>query len=386
MSVGTDGYSEDRMALEVIAKAVPAEMIGSITSKVSAKVAWDTIRTMYVGVERVWKANKLRRKFDALKLRDGENVDDFGIRINKIAHQLAILNDVCMEEKLVRKFLQALPGRYYQIAMSIETCLDPGDMSVEELIGRLKSAKERHDLGASVARLNLTEDELVARVAARMNLSGEASSGVNRGTSLSQKRGRGRGHGGGGSRGGGPRPPWARGGNDGYAGRTGGGNSEPVDDNQCKYCGKTGHWVRECRKKKKDMAAAAAAHSAHTAQAEEEKEPMLLLATASVNGGRSIPNLHQRRRRQRLCSSRSLAMGRKGCRGCWQISCWRRSTPTTWWRQLLWHLRLWAAPKRGQRRASPRSTSRRTNSSCSWEGMASATAPGGSWTLEQPIT
>lgn len=171
VSVGTDDYVEDRMALEVIAKAVPTELMGTIASKATAKIAWDAISTMHVGVERVRKAkaNTLRREFDGLKFRDGETVDEFGVRINRIAHQLTVLNNACAEEEIVRKFLQALPPRYAQISMAIETFLDLSKISVEELIGRLKSAEERHGLGSgSIASLNLTEDELIARVAAKM--------------------------------------------------------------------------------------------------------------------------------------------------------------------------------------------------------------------------
>ncbi|CAD6254211.1 unnamed protein product [Miscanthus lutarioriparius] len=63
--------------------------------------------------------------------------------------------------------------------MAIETLLDLNDTSLEELIGRLKAAEERFNLGGtgSVARLNLTEDELVARVVSKLQLSGEGASG-----------------------------------------------------------------------------------------------------------------------------------------------------------------------------------------------------------------
>jgi hypothetical protein len=46
VSMGTDDYTEDHMALEVIAKVVPTEMIGSIATKATAKIAWDAIWTM----------------------------------------------------------------------------------------------------------------------------------------------------------------------------------------------------------------------------------------------------------------------------------------------------------------------------------------------------
>jgi hypothetical protein len=41
------------MALDVLSSAVPPEMVAAVASKTSAKAAWDTIKTMRVGDERV---------------------------------------------------------------------------------------------------------------------------------------------------------------------------------------------------------------------------------------------------------------------------------------------------------------------------------------------
>jgi hypothetical protein len=51
VSDGTTDFMEDRMALEVIAKAVPLEMLGSIASKPSARVAWESLILRNVGVD-----------------------------------------------------------------------------------------------------------------------------------------------------------------------------------------------------------------------------------------------------------------------------------------------------------------------------------------------
>lgn len=61
----------------------------------------------------------------------------------------------------MQKFLQALPVKYGQIAMSISILLDLSEAFVEELIWWLKLTEERHDFGGgsgSIAKLNLTED------------------------------------------------------------------------------------------------------------------------------------------------------------------------------------------------------------------------------------
>jgi hypothetical protein len=51
----TPDYTEDRMALEVITKAVPPELLGSTASKTSIKEVWDAIILRNVGVDRVRK-------------------------------------------------------------------------------------------------------------------------------------------------------------------------------------------------------------------------------------------------------------------------------------------------------------------------------------------
>jgi hypothetical protein len=160
-------------------------------------------------------------------------------------------------------------------------------MPVDELISRLKPSEERinRNAGKSIASLNLTEDELVVQLSSRPNVSGNG--GLDRlkeSPSSNNKRGRGRGkvHGSGGrggNRGGGnttgrgSEGAGVCGGEN--AGRGGGGTSGDVTSDECRYCGKKGHWARECRKKKRD-------EEVHTAQAEEEDEPTLFMASATI--------------------------------------------------------------------------------------------------------
>jgi hypothetical protein len=78
--VGTTDFTEDRLALEVIAKAVASELMGSIASKPSAMAAWESLVLHNVGVdrERKAKASTLKREFDSLTFEAGEWIDDFG--------------------------------------------------------------------------------------------------------------------------------------------------------------------------------------------------------------------------------------------------------------------------------------------------------------------
>jgi len=174
---------EDLMAMEAISKSVPADMVVMMTNKGSAKAAWDDIKTANVSVERIHraKAQTLRGEFDTLVFKDGESVDEFAVWISTVVQQLRTLGDDNSEPTVVRKFLQALPPHFHQIALSIETLLDLETQSMEELVGCLKAAEERHDLsggGNNLARVNLTEEELVARVSKKLQLSHGPSNSV----------------------------------------------------------------------------------------------------------------------------------------------------------------------------------------------------------------
>jgi hypothetical protein len=141
---GSEDYTEDHMALEVIAKAVSLEMLGSITSKPTVKTTWDSITLRNVGVDQVQKAkaSSVEREFNALTFHDGESVDDFDAYIRRIMNQLVVLGYEYKEEEVVRQFLLALLHKFEQIVASIETLLDVESMTVDELIGRLKPTED----------------------------------------------------------------------------------------------------------------------------------------------------------------------------------------------------------------------------------------------------
>jgi hypothetical protein len=102
VSVETTDYAEDRMAMEVISKAVAVNMMGPIASKSMAKAVWESIKLRNVGVDRVCKAkaSTLKHELDSLMFLDGESIDEFGARLGRITNQLAVLGFEYEEEEI----------------------------------------------------------------------------------------------------------------------------------------------------------------------------------------------------------------------------------------------------------------------------------------------
>jgi hypothetical protein len=153
------------------------------------------------------------------------------------------------------------------MACSIETLLDLKELSIEELSGRLASSEGHNELEQDTSgTLYLTEEEWRARSKSHQPGSGGSGSG-------------GKQH-----------KDCLSGGKDGARG------SGASKDDKCRYCGKKGHWARECRKKKRDEEA-----QAHLVQNEDDHaDPALLMAvrapddildaTASTHGLRVYLN------------------------------------------------------------------------------------------------
>jgi hypothetical protein len=141
-------------------------MVQVLAAKDNAKAAWDTIKTMRVGVDRVREARRqrLRKEFDQLAFKAGENVEDFSLRVSSIVTELQSLGDTTSKLDGIQKILRVVPKRYGQMACSIETLLDLKELSIEELNSRLASSEGHDELEQDTSgTLYLTEEEWRAR-------------------------------------------------------------------------------------------------------------------------------------------------------------------------------------------------------------------------------
>jgi hypothetical protein len=101
--MGEPGEREDMAALAALIRAAPPEMVPVLAVKESANEAWEAIKMMRMGVDRVREATaqRLRKEFEQISFKNGESLDTFGMHITGIVNNLRTLSDNVDEVRVV---------------------------------------------------------------------------------------------------------------------------------------------------------------------------------------------------------------------------------------------------------------------------------------------
>ena len=141
-----------------------------LVNKKTVKEAWEVVKMMRLGADRIKDVNaqKLIQEFENISFKDGETVDDFGMRINNLVANLKNLGETVEETKVVKKFLRVAPPRFTQVVVLIEMFRDLKTLKLEELVGKLHAAEDRMDgkvdqTDDKAGRLLLAEEDWLAR-------------------------------------------------------------------------------------------------------------------------------------------------------------------------------------------------------------------------------
>ncbi|KAL8097202.1 hypothetical protein AgCh_030354 [Apium graveolens] len=160
---GSSDDRVDKLALAVIYQGIPEDVLIAIAEKETAKEAWDAVKVMCQGAERVKKARvqTLKAEFEAINMKDSDSLDDFCLKMNGLVTNIRALGEEVSESYVVKKLLRAVPGKFLQIAATIEQFGNLETMTVEETIGSLKAHNERlrGHVEPSGGKLLLTQEE-----------------------------------------------------------------------------------------------------------------------------------------------------------------------------------------------------------------------------------
>ncbi|KAL8116816.1 hypothetical protein AgCh_023110 [Apium graveolens] len=247
-------HPQDYSGQEEIILGIPEDILLSVADKSTAKEAWDAIKTLCLGADRVKKARAqtLKAEFEGLNMKDSEKLDDFCMKLNGLVTNIRALGETIEESYVVKKLLRAVPSKFLQIASTIEQFGNVEEMSVEEAVGSLKAHEERlcGHVENTGEQLLLTEQEL----SKMENKDGQLLLTREEWMKRSNK--------------GGTEPQNSR-----YRGRenTRGGRDRRTI--RCFNCSNFGHYAAECRNPRREKEQSAEANLVQT----QDDEPALLL-------------------------------------------------------------------------------------------------------------
>jgi transposase InsO family protein len=269
---------EDRQVMGALMRSVPKEMWRTLGAKKNVKEAWETVKTIKVGADRVKKINvqQLLKEFENIEFKEAESVEDFGMRLVNLVATLKTLGETIDDPRIVKKFLRVLPPRFNQVAVSIEMFCDMKTLSVEELVGRLRVAQDRFvhkidQITDKAGRLLLTEEDWLEKHKNRSQ-SAHNHAGSSQGKGKQPHR-----HDGGAAKAPGATKLTSEG--------------TPRRKGRCRNCGIYGHWAEDCKRPKKQKKEEKR-DEANIAVAGADHNPALLLAVAEHVADTSEEEVH----------------------------------------------------------------------------------------------
>ena len=135
-------------ALSIIFLAISETVFIKIMNCETAKEAWDTLKELYQGNERMRKMQvlNLKRNFSTLKMNERESVQQYSDRLMTLVNKIRLLGEDLPDSKVVEKMLISLPEKFEAKISSLEDSRDIDELTLSELINALQAQEHRRAL------------------------------------------------------------------------------------------------------------------------------------------------------------------------------------------------------------------------------------------------
>ncbi|XP_060670220.1 uncharacterized protein LOC132800479 [Ziziphus jujuba] len=132
-------------ALTCIHQAVINAVFTRIINIKSPKEVWNKLKLEFEGNNKVKSVNlrTLKREFDLIKMKEGENIKEYASRILDEANKIRFLGQDFPDENIIEKLFISLPTKYESKISAIEESVDTKTLDISELISRLYAFEKR---------------------------------------------------------------------------------------------------------------------------------------------------------------------------------------------------------------------------------------------------
>ncbi|XP_076902606.1 uncharacterized protein LOC143557415 [Bidens hawaiensis] len=136
---------KDKYTIAYLFQILPEYLLLQVADCKTAREVWDSLKTRHIGATQVQEVRlqSIKSEFDKLQMKDDETIDSFTLRLTNVVSKATSCGEKIDQTTLVRKILTLMPDRFLHIIGSIEQFTDLKQVTVDDIIGRLKTYEER---------------------------------------------------------------------------------------------------------------------------------------------------------------------------------------------------------------------------------------------------